>query len=112
PAAEVAATPLISREAGSGTRQAALQAMSAHGLDLVPPLLELGSGTAVRTAVVAGAGPALISELVVAADLATGALAEIPIDGVTLERSLRAVWRTGTTPSGPAAALLTHAHRP
>ncbi|TDD91055.1 LysR family transcriptional regulator [Actinomadura darangshiensis] len=111
PPAEVAATPLISREAGSGTREAAAQAMAAHGVDLVPPLLELGSSTAVRSAVVAGAGPALISELVVAADLATGTLAEIPVGGVTLERSLRAVWRTGTTPSGPAAALLTCASR-
>ncbi|MFG1854411.1 LysR family transcriptional regulator [Actinomadura geliboluensis] len=111
PAAEVAATPLISREAGSGTRQAARQAMAAQGLDLVPPLLEFGSSTAVRNAVVAGAGPALISDLVVGADLASGALAEIPIDGVALERSLRAVWRTGTTPSGPAAALLAHARR-
>lgn len=110
--AEVAATPLISREEGSGTRQAARQAMAAHGVNLVPPLLELGSSTAVRNAVVAGAGPALISDLVVAGDLASGVLAEIPIDGVTLERSLRAVWRTGTTPSGPAAALLTHARRP
>jgi molybdate transport repressor ModE-like protein len=111
PPAEVAATPLISREAGSGTRQAARQAMAAHGLDLAPPLLEFGSSTAVRNAVVAGAGPALISELVVATDLATGTLTEVPVEGVTLERSLRAVWRPGTTPTGPAAALLTHAGR-
>ncbi|GAA4085716.1 LysR substrate-binding domain-containing protein [Actinomadura miaoliensis] len=109
--AEVAATPLISREAGSGTREAAAQALAAHGLRPVPPLLELGSSTAVRNAVVAGAGPALISELVVTADLAAGTLAEIPIAGLTLERSLCAVWRTGTTPTGPAAALLTQARR-
>ncbi|MFV2171579.1 LysR substrate-binding domain-containing protein [Actinomadura sp. LOL_016] len=111
PPAEVAATPLISREAGSGTRQAAAQAMAAEDLDLAPPLLELGSGTAVRNAVVAGAGPALISELVVGPDLAAGTLAEIPIEGMTLERSLRAVWRTGTTPTGPAAALLARTGR-
>lgn len=111
PPAEVAATPLISREAGSGTRRTAIRAMAEHGLDLALPLLELGSSTAVRNAVVAGAGPALMSELIVAADLADGTLAEIPIDGVTLKRSLRAVWRTGTTPSGPAAALLAQAHR-
>ncbi|NVI92153.1 LysR family transcriptional regulator [Actinomadura sp. BRA 177] len=98
PPAEVAATPLISRESGSGTRQAARQAMAAHGLDLAPPLLEFGSSTAVRNAVVAGAGPALISELVVAGDLATGALTEIPIEGVTLERSLRAA--VGLSPMG------------
>ncbi|QFG24505.1 LysR family transcriptional regulator [Actinomadura sp. WMMB 499] len=111
PPAEVAATPLISREAGSGTREAAAQAMAARGLELAPPLLELGSGTAVRNAVAAGAGPALISELVVGPDLAAGTLAEIPIEGMAVERSLRAVWRTGTTPAGPAAALLARAGR-
>ncbi|MBO2456623.1 LysR family transcriptional regulator [Actinomadura violacea] len=109
---EVADTPLISREAGSGTRQAAAQALAAHGLEPVPPLLELGSSTAVRNAVVAGAGPALISELVVTADLAAGTLAEIEIAGMTVERSLRAVWRTGSDPTGPAAALLAQARRP
>ncbi|MGY1809438.1 LysR family transcriptional regulator [Blastococcus sp. SYSU D00669] len=105
--AELAATPLITREAGSGTRDTADRALRATGLPVARPLLELGSGTAVRTAVVSGAGPALLSELVVAADLVAGALVEVPTTGLELRRTLRAVWRAGTRPTGPAADLLT-----
>src|SRR5699024_10291695 len=75
---ELARTPLVSREPGSGTRETVDQAMAAHGLRLAPPLLELGSSTAVRSAVLAGAGPALVSELVVAGALARAALVEVP----------------------------------
>jgi DNA-binding transcriptional LysR family regulator len=104
--AELASTPLISREAGSGTRDTAERAVARHGARLVPPLLELGSSAAIRSAVHAGAGPALISELVVAPDIANRTLVQVPIDGIDLGRMLRAVWRAGTKPAGPAADLL------
>jgi DNA-binding transcriptional LysR family regulator len=107
PADDLAATPLITREPGSGTRDTADRALSAGGRTPARPLLELGSSTAVRTAVVSGAGPALLSELVVAADLANGALVEVPTTGLDLRRVLRAVWRSGHRPDGPAADLLT-----
>lgn len=108
-AAELARTPLVSREEGSGTRETARRALA--GADTVPPLLELGSSAAVRSAVLAGAGPALISELIVATDLVTGTLTEVPTDNLKLARDLRAVWRTGTRPVGAAADLLTCALR-
>jgi DNA-binding transcriptional LysR family regulator len=104
--AELATTALVTREPGSGTRETADQALEASGQQPARPLLELGSSTAVRTAVADGAGPALISELAVAADLAEGRLTEVPTTGLDLHRSLRAVWRRGTRPAGPAAALL------
>jgi DNA-binding transcriptional LysR family regulator len=103
---ELAATPLVTREPGSGTRETADAALGAAGWSPAPPLLELGSSTAVRSAVVDGAGPALISELAVAGDLADGRLVEVPTTGLALRRNLRAVWRSGTLPAGPAAALL------
>ncbi|HEX3261163.1 MAG TPA: LysR family transcriptional regulator [Pseudonocardia sp.] len=110
-AAELAATALISREPGSGTRETADRALVAAGFRPVTPLLELGSGTAVRSAVAAGAGPALLSELVVAPDLAAGVLTEVPTAEVDLGRTLRAVWRAGARPSGRAADLLLVAAR-
>jgi len=110
-AAELAATALISRESGSGTRETADRALVAAGFRPVTPLLELGSGTAVRSAVAAGAGPALLSELVVAPDLAAGVLTEVPTTEVDLGRTLRAVWRAGSRPSGRAADLLLVAAR-
>ena len=110
-AAELSATALISREPGSGTRETADRALVAAGFRPVTPLLELGSGTAVRSAVAAGAGPALLSELVVAPDLAAGVLTEVPTAEVDLGRTLRAVWRAGARPSGRAADLLLVAAR-
>ena len=108
---ELAATPLISREEGSGTRETAERAVNAAGAQLVPPLLELGSSTAIRSTVLAGGGPALLSELVVAQDVANRALVEIPTVGLDFDRTLRAVWRPGTRPTGSAAALISFALR-
>jgi DNA-binding transcriptional LysR family regulator len=105
---ELAATPLISRETGSGTRETADRALGANGVPVARPLLELGSSAAVRSAVAAGAGPALISELVVATELAAGVLTTVPTTGMDLRRELRAVWRSGTRPTRPAADLLDH----
>ena len=70
------------------------------------PLLELGSSAAVRSAVRAGAGPALLSELAVAPELATGTLLAVPVADVDLGRTLRAVWRTEARPGGVAASLV------
>ena len=109
--AELAATALVSREPGSGTRETADRAIVAAGFRSAPPLLELGSGAAVRNAVAAGAGPALLSELVVAPDLATGVLVEVLTADVDLDRTLRAVWRAGARPTGRAADLLLVARR-
>ncbi len=110
-ATELAATPLVSREAGSGTRETADRAVAAEGVQIAAPLLELGSGAAVRSAVTAGAGPALISELVVASDLAQRTLVEVPTTGLDLQRVLRAIWREGPRPAGSAGELLACALR-
>jgi DNA-binding transcriptional LysR family regulator len=99
---ELAATPLILREKGSGTRQVLDAALGG----LARPLLELSSTTAVKAAAVGGAGPAVLSELAVGDELALRRLVRVPLDGVTLERSLRAVWPTGHRPTGPARDLL------
>jgi hypothetical protein len=44
--------------------------------------------------------------------VATGRLVEVPLTGVNLIRSLRAVWRRGRALAGPAATLLAVASRP
>ncbi len=92
PVEALAATPLVTREAGSGTREALEAALAA--LDLGPPtaILELGSTSAVRSAVLDGNSPTVISRLAVAAELDSGALVEIGIKDLQITRSLRAVW--------------------
>jgi DNA-binding transcriptional LysR family regulator len=111
-AVELASTPLVAREALSGTRRALEAALRAHGLDtLAPPLLELSSTTAIKHAVAAGSGPAVLSSLAVTTELASGTLVEVAVPGVRLERSLRAVWPAGHQLTGPAQDLYLIARR-
>src|SRR6185437_4566515 len=112
PAAELARTALVSREAGSGTRGYLEEALRAQaGLERVAPAAELSSTTAIKAAVAAGAGPAVLSSLAVAAELAAGTLRAVPVTGVDLTRTLRAVWTEGRRLTGPALDLYAIAAR-
>lgn len=109
--AELATTGLVSREEGSGTRDVLAAALSAalHARVIMPVVIALSSTTAVRAAVLAGAGPAVLSELTVAEDLSAHRLVAIELSGVDLRRSLRAIWTGGRLPpAGPARDLLAH----
>ncbi|WP_206062784.1 LysR family transcriptional regulator [Nocardioides piscis] len=107
-ASSLAATPLVVREAGSGTRTVLERALD--GLPAAPPALELSSTTAVRAAVVAGAGPAVLGAHAVRDDLATGRLVAVTVTGLDLTRRLNVVWRDGPQPpAGPARALVARA---
>ena len=110
-AAELAAAPLVAREAGSGTRRVLEQALAGAGLHAADSQAELSSTTAIKAAVAAGAGPAVLSSLAVAADLATGSLRSVPVRGLDLRRDLRAVWLAGRPLTGPARDLVAIAAR-
>ena len=120
PATELANTALVSREAGSGTRRYLDEALRGQaGLERVPPAAELSSTTAIKAAVAAGAGPAVLSSLAVAAELSAGTLYAVRVTGVDLSRTLMAVWTEGRRLTGPARDLLAiavrtgrRAHRP
>jgi DNA-binding transcriptional LysR family regulator len=110
--AELAQTPLVSREPGSGTRDSlttALHRALGERMTQAPPTLELSSAAAVRAAVLAGAGPAVMSILAVRDDLAMGRLRAVAVGDVNLQRDLRAIW-TGarTPPAGAVRDLLAH----
>lgn len=108
--AELAAAPLVLRERGSGTRQVLDAALGAYG-GPAAPLLELASTTALKAAVLSGAGPSVLSELAVGEEVAARRLTEIPVEGIQLGRELRAVWPAGHRPSGPARDLLSLTRR-
>jgi DNA-binding transcriptional LysR family regulator len=110
-AAELAAAPLVAREAGSGTRRVLEQALAGAGLHAADSQAELSSTTAIKAAVATGAGPAVLSSLAVAADLATGSLRAVPVVGLDLRRDLRAVWLAGRPLTGPARDLVAIAAR-
>ncbi|HUB21016.1 MAG TPA: LysR family transcriptional regulator [Streptosporangiaceae bacterium] len=112
PAAELAQTALLSREAGSGTRRFLEEALRGQaGLEPVRPAAELSSTTAIKAAVAAGAGPAVLSSLAVTAELSAGALCAVPVIGVDLRRTLLAVWAEGRRLISPALDLYTIAAR-
>ncbi len=93
-------TPLVSRETGSGTRDAlssALRSVLGPSSRQAEPAIELSSAAAMRAAVLAGAGPAVMSRLAVEDDLTLGRLREVPIAGLTCAASC--------VPSGQEAAL-------
>ena len=94
------------REAGSGTREALEQALRDLGLGKPSAVLELGSTSAVRAAVVHGNAPTVISRLAVAAELSTDQLIEIQVPDLRIGRDLRAVWPSGSGLPTLAQALL------
>jgi molybdate transport repressor ModE-like protein len=110
-AADLAATPLVVRERGSGTRETLERALRQAKAGELQPIAELGSTTAVRSAVAEGAGPAVLSVLAVDSDLSEGRLVEVSVDGLDLRRQLRAVWPAGRRLIGSAAELLAVALR-
>lgn len=112
---ELAGVSLVAREAGSGTREAYVAALTkALGGEghVAPPALELSTTVAVRGAVLAGAGPAVLSELAVGEDLVAGRLRRVRVEGLDLGRDLRAIWSgSPQPPAGPVRDLVALAAR-
>ena len=104
--AELADTPLLLREAGSGTRETLEHALRPWNGPSVP-VLELGATSPLRSAAAQGAAPAVLSYLAVRDDLAAGRLVEVPVaEELELTRVLRAVWRADTELPSSARHLL------
>lgn len=90
---ELAKTPLVMREAGSGTRDTLTDYLAAQDPPLAAtPAIELGTSAAVRSAISAGVGPGVISRLSARDDLVLGRLVAVETDGPPLTRELTAVW--------------------
>ncbi len=109
--AELRHTPLVSRKSGWRLLLGADEAVHDAGDDQPEPAahpLELASAAAVRAAVLAGAGPAVMSRLAVSDDLNHGRLRAIPVAGMDLRRDLRAIWLGAATPPAGAARDLLH----
>lgn len=100
---ELAATRLVVREPGSGTRQALDELLA--DLDPVAPAQVLHSNAAIRVAVASGQAPAALSGLAVRHELASGELLRVPLD-VPVSRPLTAIWLGPRRLTGHAARLL------
>lgn len=99
---DLAASQLVLREGGSGTRATLERALAGHAQGY----LELDSNAAVKVIVSSGTGVAVLSGLAVASELADGRLVEVPTQGLDLRRTLRAVWLRGQRLVGAPAEFL------
>ena len=91
---QLAATPLVQREPGSGTRDT-VELILGGQPDVAHPVVELSSTTAIKAAVEAGVGPAVLSSLAVADELRRDMLVAVELAQVDMIRELRAVWASG-----------------
>ncbi len=96
---------LVAREVGSGTRQFYEAELRRREL-IVPPPVELGGIEAVKRAVEAGLGVAILSRHAIARELAEGRLEALELQGVRLVRPLVLVYQTQKRFSSAALALL------
>lgn len=109
---ELARTPLVMREFGSGCRAVLVSALHRAGVApgvVVAPLLELPSNTAIAETVAGGVGAAAITVHAVQHLLNEGRLVRIRTPELDLRRRLGATWRGGREPAGPLARELLEA---
>jgi len=93
------AEPLLAREEGSSTRRVAERHLGELGLRLTPTMA-LGSTEAIREAVAAGLGVAIVSRLTVPSR--DRRIQTVELTGTTWNRQLLIIQRSGT-PLSPAA---------
>ncbi len=99
---ELVALPLLMRERGSGTREV-IEAAFAKKRLVVEPVMSLGSTEALKNAVAAGLGVAIVSRLAVELELVGGSLVAIEVSDLVIRRALHLVELRGKSRS-PAAS--------
>ncbi|RRQ25045.1 LysR family transcriptional regulator [Rhodococcus sp. Eu-32] len=99
---ELAATPLVQREPGSGTRTTYENTVHPSA----QPLLELNSVTAIKSAVATAHAPGVLSSLAVDTDIRDGRLIRVVVDGLSMPRQLRAIWNRQEPLRGPRRDFL------
>jgi DNA-binding transcriptional LysR family regulator len=103
----LADTPLIVRESGSGTREVGMAALAEHGV--YPPIaMELASTEAVKQAVSARLGIAVVSTATIQMEIALHKLVVLPVEGLTIRRSLTCLLHPELLPPRPVIAWLDH----
>lgn len=107
----LAEAAFVMREEGSGTRIAAERFFAAQGL--APKVrMELGANEAIKQAVMAGLGLAVLSRGTVELELAHARLVELDVTGFPLRRHWHVVWPRGKRLSPAAQVFLEQLRAP
>lgn len=105
--ADLAVTPLVVQQRGSGVRAVVEEALRAAGHRLPEPVaMELGLQQSAKAAVLDGLGVTVISKLAVSREVADGRLVAIPIAGPELARDFVLVRAAGRTPTRLTTAFM------
>ncbi|MEX2321241.1 MAG: LysR family transcriptional regulator, partial [Saccharospirillum sp.] len=97
----------LARERGSGSRLALEQHCHQQRLRMVPQM-EVGSNEALKHAVIAGIGVAILPRLSVLAELKLGSLKTLPLEGFPIRRSWCLVYPTGKSLSPVTRRFVEH----
>jgi len=104
PLAEVVAQPLIGREQGSGTRNALENFLTDQGF-VYKAAMEMNKNEAIKQAVEAGLGLGVVSLHTVQAELVSGQLCVLDVQGFPIKRQWYLVQREGKRLSSAAQAF-------
>ncbi len=102
---EMCREPLLMREEGSGTRAFVERTLRRHGIK-VEPLLSLASPEAIKNAVAAGMGLAIVSRLSVRLELEAGSLGIVALKDLAIRRPLHLQRVRGRSMSAAVAKFL------
>jgi DNA-binding transcriptional LysR family regulator len=102
---ELCRQPFVVRETGAATRSLVERALAERGLT-VRPVMSLGSTEAIKRAVAAGVGVAVVSGLSAGLELRAGTLTRLNVTGLTIRRPVTLVRVRGRHASPAAAAFI------
>jgi len=104
-AKQLSREPFILREPGSGTREVVEDALRKKGL-IIKPVMSLGSTEAIKRAVAAGMGVAIVSKLTIAQELQLGKLVVVPVADLRITRPLHRLRLRGKHESRAVKAFM------
>lgn len=105
---QLAKARLILREVGSGTRRVVETALKQAGIKVTPANLsmELDSTEAIKSAVEAGLGIGFVPRRAIEKELKLGTVAELNVEGISIERHFSILSLRGAKPGGASGAFL------
>jgi len=111
---ELLGEPLILREETSGTRRVMLTELARHdiSLDDLRVFMEVGNAEAIVGTVAAGYGVSFVSTMAVSLLREQGKIVELPVDGMTLQRTIYMVRKRISTPHRPRDVFWGFIHAP
>jgi DNA-binding transcriptional LysR family regulator len=103
--ADLVGEPWILRAAGSASGQGVERALQAHHA-IQGHILRLQGSAAVKQAVIAGLGIAMVSRSAITREVQHGSLRALPVSDLQVEREITLIWRHGVRLPAAAVAFL------